>query len=556
MRAVRKAQYGIGMGTTIMVAALLAVLTFAFSGLSITNLGLLKHEENAMIAENLARSVVAQAIEKIVAEPEFGVERPGVVLEIHQPSAPDTSYGYLAFDTEQARAREVRYSTNNIQGTVAVNGDAESVPAQAVHLVGVGQCGNVRRTAEVVLTVPPYPYALAAAGTIRAEGGLTVSSVEAYPEGPVIPDEQLRPADLVSNSTAEEAIFLSANTRVGGDVRAVGHVVLDPDAPADSIEIQGEIQSFAGEAAIPDFELSDFDPLERAHETLVRDSYSQDTTLSGAVRRDGDLTINGELELDNGLLYVDGDLTVNGNLTGTGILAVSGNVSVRAGTDFRGESKLAILSAADVRLQGSGPQGSYVQGLVWTKGNFSADQVTVAGHLVATGSEAEVTLKDSRIVSSPGAEVVTVAVAGTSGTSSTISIDWADIADLYDPNDHSPMPTPPQGQPPFEADIQALDDGNYLYGGQTLDLGRLRMEVFIDLQRYFFGHLDLGLGDEFRSLDFRLFTNELDRLLAAQSGSVPETETTEGQEAAIYTVDPSQVLELADRIRVAQWLEH
>lgn len=264
----------------------------------------------------------------------------------------------------------------------------------------MGKVGGVTQRVEAILAVPAFPYAIAAAGSVEARGGLTIGGLNALPEAAIPESGTFLPADLLANASGGQSIFLGQDTNISGDVRSAGEVVLDPNAPGNSIHIKGQIKSNAAPEKIPTIDLAHYDPVINGSQftPLQQASYGNgQTKLDGIHRREGNLTIEQGLFLDGGTLYVHGDLTVRGGLSGKGILVVDGKVSLTGQSDFNASNGVAVLASKDFSVTGSDPEGSYFQGMVYTEGGFSADKVTLVGSLVAAGEARPVKLRDSRV---------------------------------------------------------------------------------------------------------------------------------------------------------------
>ena len=280
------------------------------------------------------------------------------------------------------------------------------MPANSVHLVAQGYSGGVVRQVETILSVPSFPWALAANGEVVIRDGAVVGSLPAGVWPPNLAD--MEPADLVSNSTSSTAIQLGAGSRVLGDVETPGRVV----TADDSVQVDGQIREGAEPQNLPQMKAEDFDPAvlgiafdDLTGSTLTSVGASADGAtrtgfaISGAARHDGALQIDQDVELSGGVLYVNGDLTVNGNIQGSGIVIADGDITVTSGVTLEGATKVAIVSSGKVTLRGVGPTSSSIRGLFYAEDGLSAEEITVVGALIAAGPDAGVELVNSRAVS-------------------------------------------------------------------------------------------------------------------------------------------------------------
>lgn len=409
-------------GGTLLAVAVLAALAAALSSLCVTHIRTSNRAESALHASNLARSAIAQAIAEVLNNQEFGVgQLPEETVTV------ETEHGtaYLSFNPDLADQQGVLHSTNNSAGTTtAEGGEGRVVPANSVHLVARGYSGGVVRQVETVLSVPSFPWALAANGEVVIREGAIVGSL---PEGvwPPTPGD-LEPADIVSNSTSSTAILLGSGSRVLGNVETPGQVVLADD----TVQVDGQIRESAEPNTLPQMKVEDFDPevlgivfddvtgLSAAGLTSATTTgngagaATSGFSVSGAARHAGDMTITDNVTLEGGALFVDGNLTVNGNIQGTGILVVDGDITVTSGVTLDGATKVAIVSAGKVTLRGVGPTSSSIRGLFYAEDGLLAEEITVVGALIAAGPDAGVELVNSRALS----QSVQATSSGTTGT--------------------------------------------------------------------------------------------------------------------------------------------
>lgn len=397
---------GMTIGGTLLAVTVLTALAMALASLCVTHIRASNRAESALRASNLARSTIAMGVAKVLDNQEFGLEQlPEETLTI------ENEYGtaFLSFHPTLAEDKGMMHSTNNSAGTTSVEGgEGRVVPANAVHLVARGYSGGVVRQVETVLSVPSFPWALAAEGEVVIREGAMVGSL---PEGVWPPSlAELEPADLVSNSTSDTAIILGSGSRVLGDVETPGGVLLSDS----TVQVDGQIRESAQPTSLPLMNMDDFDPIvqDLAYDDLTGLSGSGLTprtgpggvrrvafTLSGAARHEGDFVVEQDITLDGGFLFVNGDLSVDGNLDGTGLLVVNGDLVVNSGVSLDGATKVAIVSSGQVTLKGAGPASSSIRGLFYAEDGLIAEQITVIGALIAAGPDAGIELVNSRALS-------------------------------------------------------------------------------------------------------------------------------------------------------------
>ncbi|MGE0492110.1 MAG: hypothetical protein AB7S38_23045 [Vulcanimicrobiota bacterium] len=556
--ATRRKKKGLSLGLVLVITALVVSAGFSLASLSITHLNLTQRATNAEQATNLARSAVNLGLARILedAEHDYGVAgTDDETLEVQLPGTRPGAVGRLTFSRVQADDLGIPCSTNNLQGNTSVSGDGMVVPTAAVHLVGVGECAGVVRQVDAIVSLSPFPYALASAGPVLTHGAIVVSGLdEELRAGPLVTPEQLLPADLHSNAPGP-AVSLASGGQFGGDVKAVGKVSREP-----GVTVLGQVQSEADELDLPSFDFSQYDPqLTGRVFTALQPSYPDNLTLTGTSRRQGGLTINeGGLDLEGAILYVDGDLTIRGGLRGKGIVCTTGAVTLEGTAEVDPESSLALLAAGDITLTGSGPHGSYLQGLVYTEGRFVADSVTLIGTLVASGDgSANVDLTDTRIFGQTDLSVE-FALGGAAGPPTARPL----------PSFLLPVPIP-SGYSSLEASGSALGSGRFqvdftLLGSPsvnrsvTVNLGASGgLEEFQDQTRATFVELWQATGGSLSDevADFLLksvYRNlTLDQFRGPNSGGEPGP----GPTVELIRLDPSKFLKFNDRARFALWRE-
>ena len=188
---------------------------------------------------------------------------------------------------------------------------------------------------------------------------------------------------------ASAGVELREGSRVTGDVLASGRVRLSGGAL-----VEGEIKE--GQEAWPLLDLSAYDPGREATAWAAGRP-----RIRGRVRHEGALTI-GDLKLDSGLLYVNGPLTVTGKVTGNGAIVVRGPVTVTGQMNLESDL-VALVADGDVVVQGKGQEdGTRVQGLVYTKGSFKAQDSTIVGAVVSARVDGTTELDRVNMVQVPG----------------------------------------------------------------------------------------------------------------------------------------------------------
>ncbi len=377
---------GSTLASVLLVLMVAVTLTFVVAQASLTHLQFATGIDNREHARNLAESAINQALGQVLDSDAYGKNRAGgSFVKVTDPQYPAGSYGYLTFNKTEAALERTWWSTNNL-GDGSELGDRRPVPPSTVHLVGVGRCGDVQQTVEVLYYRPPYPKALTCTGPINSTGGLYVAALEsgaAYPGSPTaIPPNDAERGSIHSNATGNKAIELGAGCNITGNVGAAGQIVLDP-----TVVVGGEVRADANPQPVPDFDVDRmiYNVADVSNSLSLSGSTSA-LTVDWYAGSTGNLDVNGDLTLKDGVLWVKGDLKVSGCIKGNGLVLVKGNVTADAGSNLDAQNLVALAASGDVRLHAADQNNFYFQGLVYSEGNIEARQITVLGTVIANGS--------------------------------------------------------------------------------------------------------------------------------------------------------------------------
>jgi len=365
------------MATALVVVALLLALGFTAAGVSTSSLNLASRAVNAQSARNVAEAAVSEAAAELLKTPTFAQD-----VTVKFPGAT----GNLTFD-KNGRL----YSTNNLDSDSSTPGwGGTVVPAQAVHLVGLGECGGVEQRIEAVIFFSRYPFAVASSGSVVSDGGLQVAAVDDPADAEVL--EERRPGAVGSNAGIE---LDGPGIEVTGDLQAVGAIKLGPQA-----KVSGEKRAHSDAVVLPRIDVTRYDTAGKPDVVeMTQSSFAEAQTLTG-YSRSGPVTFEKGLVLDNGVLYVDGDLTVHGGISGTGAVIVTGTTTVEGGAAASGQT--ALLSRGDVTLRGLPGAYQAFQGLIYTEGNLESRYLKLNGVFLANNAEGStVRLDDTRVLQTP-----------------------------------------------------------------------------------------------------------------------------------------------------------
>jgi cytoskeletal protein CcmA (bactofilin family) len=406
------------MATTLMVVSLLFSMAVLLSSQMTAQLQLCVQMDRQQALRNAADSVVAQAIAGILADFNFGTKRETLTAAFPMASTQAT----LTFNPSRAG---VPVSINNFEGLKPQAGWGGMVAVNGVSLVGAAS--NTTRGGTPVLTwcvlaLPNSPYDIAASGPFKGTQALVVTGTGTPPSG----------GSILSNSVASDAISLDAGTLVTGDVHAAGGLVLQ-----QPLKIMGSIISHGASQPLPNINVALLDPIAQGRTGVAELAYGGQPTalglsapLAGFNHSDAALTINSDLRLDGSVLYVNGDLTVNGSITGKGAVIASGRIVVKQAARMQAIDQLALIAGGDLTLNGSGRDSSFIRGLIYTGGNFVANDIALLGTFVANGGSSAqstvggaISFNNSAVQTDGSLSSISLVVAGqTTGSGTTL---WA-----------------------------------------------------------------------------------------------------------------------------------
>ena len=275
-----------------------------------------------------------------------------------------------------------------------------------------------------IVTGPPLPYSLGAAGKLRTVGNTLIGGVEnaaALADG--LQDDDLVEGGVVANGIAkppkegevpQPPMILESGVKVVGNAQSAG-AIEDHGAVIE----KGEKKPFADKQELPKISIADYDPKDR--EGVVSRSEAVVTTggpIYGFQRFGQSVTFKEEVDLNGALLFIDGDVTLEKPLKGTGALVATGKVTLLGGADMKADSLAAVLAGDDLTINGSrsgNAIASNFMGLLYTEGNLSLSNTRTVGAAVAGGVDTEgegstMSIQDSEVLSAPEGIDVAIAV--------------------------------------------------------------------------------------------------------------------------------------------------
>lgn len=402
--------WGVTLGGTLLIAMVVSVLAFGLAGATVGHLNLFTHQDNLQIARNLALSAIAQTVGELRQDPEFSGQ-----VTFHRHQQPEST-GRVRFGTEQGD------STNNVDGEESVRApDGRAVPAYSARILAEGRHAGTVHRVEAIVTIPPFPYAIACAGEITSEGGLRVGSLAPNWRNtrPSL-EADLLPSDVLCNSLADPSLNLGGDCRITGDLQSAGGISLSQGAT-----VEGEILPFSGTRELPQIVLEEFDPASDAGvQNLDPATVYEQASFAGIVRSAGNLRLTGGANFENALLYVQGDLVVEGGITGQGAIVATGHLTIAGGvSELSAENRVAVMAGRGLTVTGDGPDNDFFRGIVYSQGPVVANGLTVVGALIvndpdATPGESEVVtaINDTRVLADPDIAEPFAGVGGNEGS--------------------------------------------------------------------------------------------------------------------------------------------
>ncbi|MHB2020100.1 MAG: hypothetical protein ACYCW6_24445 [Candidatus Xenobia bacterium] len=397
-------------GIVLAVIGLASLLGVALSTTAVMHLDMVAENTCQMRAVAAAESALSATIDQLLANPAtFGHHQDVVRLNGEAAAS-------VTFDPTDPLA-----SVNNLTNDRTIQGPhLETVPLFSAHLLARGQYRSASTVYEALLEIPPFPYALAAAGKMQSTGGLLVDG-SGHDAGAI-----------AANSIAPDAIALSRGTIIDGDVSTCGGVQM----PADGVTLLGSLQTGQEPVALPAMAASGYDI----------DQQPGLQTLTGPV---GDLTVQGlmraassvqagTITLQDGVLFVAGDLTAT-SIAGEGAVISEGSVTVTDSAQVVNE-KIALVADGDVQLLGHGNTVSAFQGEV-AAGNLTARDILVNGVCLQLDPQGSTALHNVHLTQSSSLSSVTFSLTPPPNVPPLAWGGWQGLAPIAGSNDGSALAT-------------------------------------------------------------------------------------------------------------------
>lgn len=380
----RTQQRASSLGVVVVTLALLVLMVFLAISSGLRHLEIANHMVLRSRARDAAESILQLSIAKVCKSGSFGQNHAaGACLRVAAPDLAEECRAVVSFDQGVASSEHIPYSTNNLASDSSIAGDGRSVPGHAVHLVALGCCRSEKIQIETVFINPPFPSGCASRGPVRLRAvNLWGFPPDRVPAAPLLPDPSV-PAHVYTNSALPNALELGPGCDIYGDAAAVGGITLDPTS-----NVRGEMRPGSQPNQVPHFDIAAM--YGSIAQYVGQVPYQEGKPVQTFCVLGSDLNVAGDLELEGGVLAVRGNLNVAGHLKGQGFIVATGNVTARAGANFMGERKLALLAGGNLDLSGQDSATYTFNGLLYSHGSIRAHDLTVLGSLISdgpTGSE-------------------------------------------------------------------------------------------------------------------------------------------------------------------------
>ena len=413
---------GASLATVMMVVAMMLTLGFTVVAIAFNHLNLSFKSSNQAQADHLAEATLAKAIDRIVNDQEYGLlgTSEEKTVRITRPtsgmfsSLPEGSEGILTFDQDYAGTQGIPYSTNNRTEGPVIGVGGIQVLGESFHLVATAKVKNCTSVMEAIISVPQFPFSVAADGEIRSDGGLLVASVRPgvpYDLNYPLHEDDLRPGHLVSNSkVGDAAIVLSGENKIYGDLQSSSGVTLETETA-----VFGEVRTNAADEQLPRLNVEDYDPDpdEDPIEPNMVNSGAGTLEVEGYNKSAANLTVDNGIVLSGGVLYVEGDLLVSaGGVSGKGAVIATGNVTIYGDGEATSDNQAAIIAGGNVVIKGSSSEKAKFAGLIYTEGQLDAENLRLAGVFVAAGDNSSVEFTNTEVYEDPSKSSIKIEDAG------------------------------------------------------------------------------------------------------------------------------------------------
>jgi hypothetical protein len=346
--------------TVFLLTSLMLLMVLSLLGLARRDTFGTKTQLDRVAARLVAEAGLAHAIQELTADPEWTAGFLG------QPSAFQRGEYSLRFPAA-GQTPTPEHSLNNLLSDNPLEAAGLVVPPRSAYLVVTGQVSDRRETVKAMLTRDVSlgsAAALSASGRIDLRGRVSVEGLSSIEGEPL-------EADVHSNLKSADDNTVTWAPLDSGDRVKVSGKVSSSDADSDTIDFGSDASLFdvTGGFETDALPLSP-SPLDVAALVAANSGApapglggGSGTVAGGVWHHQGDLVINGDLDLESGAeLYVSGSLTVNGAIRGQGSVYVANDTTFQGDAFVDGSNRVALLGGGDVNLMGFDGE-EYLRGL-------------------------------------------------------------------------------------------------------------------------------------------------------------------------------------------------
>lgn len=385
----RPGRQGIALAATVFIVFAVLIFGMMLASLSAFQYQLTRDSANHASTVEAAQAGMAQAVYNLENDATFGTHKETVTTSI---SSDGSTYS-ISFDS----ASGLPLSTNNLTGGGLKSGyQGQLVPPYTALIVSEGKtsAGRDARVVEGLYKYAPYPYAIAATGTVNSSGALLVAGSTSLLTA--LANQHDGTGSVYGGSSSATAVTGGGGSLISGRVKTPGNAVFGPGS-----QVVGGIEADADADTVPDVNIGQYENNSFTGVTQVAAGATLVGPVTGVIHAQGDLTLLAAT-LVNAYIYVDngGNLTSTGALLGTGSIFVTGKASLEGAVNSDASTGIAVFSQQDLDIS----NGQLFQGVLYTHGNLHvAGGVTVLGAVIAQSDGA-----GGNIALDSGAQVVFV----------------------------------------------------------------------------------------------------------------------------------------------------
>jgi hypothetical protein len=238
----------------------------------------------------------------------------------------------LTISGERGAVQKAVYERSSFSGTIRVNGRLCGIQLRAAQLTGRALTGGFDNGG-------------------HAEAIVMIAKPGTMPNG-----EQLIPGDFLCRSEIDfdPAHMTVANVRALASKLGQQLLEVNTRQAAAMVDAAGKVsvEGVSLESADSQLLATERDLVSHQNNaaSLPEKPEGQSLGLSGFNKREGSLTVEGNLNLDGAVLYVEGELHVTGAITGRGAVFVTGNITAEGGSTLQTDAIYGLVAGGSLGL--------------------------------------------------------------------------------------------------------------------------------------------------------------------------------------------------------------